>query len=203
MPALNHRALIPTLMTGVAIAALLTARPARSEHPTVHDETAFDHPWALAAYATGWHGAYGALGAGARLRLEFGDWIGVQVFAEALAVEWPHGSRRDVPAGFDLYIPIQLTGSIRLLPLAGMCAMFSFIQSEFVEAPDADDILFGVHGGLGAEIAVGRRVSLFVDAKAITYWGHEREVEAWTGAVGETLTQTWHAQVSLGIQVHL
>ena len=70
-------------------------------------------------------------------------------------------------------------------------------------APRADDILFGVHGGVGLEVAVHERVSLFLDAQAIGYLAHDRTGQGWTGSVGGNEHPIAVLQPTMGLQVHL
>ncbi len=162
----------------------------------------FDRTTALAGYAAGWAGSYGAAGLGGRLRVEPLRYAGVDLFAEHYVVEAPQGFRHDHPIGFDLYVPVALGGGVRVRPLAGMCAVGSFVRSEVEDAPGADDVLFGVHGGAGVELALGERVSAFLDGKAVAWAGHDRAVRGWTGSVGSELSAFGVAQVGLGLQVH-
>ncbi len=163
----------------------------------------FDHPVALGGYASGWGGSYGAAGLGGKLRLEPLRHLGVDLFAEHYAVESPSGFRHDHPIGFDLYTPIGLPAGLRLRPLLGMCAVGSFIQSRSEDAPGADDVLFGVHAGLGLEVPVSSAVSGFLDAKTVGWIGHDRAVSGWTGSVDSRLSTFGVGQVNLGLAVHL
>lgn len=167
-------------------------------------EPAFDKTWALGAYLNTWRaGDYDAFGVGGKLRFEPLSWLGVEVFAEIYDVDWPTASRQDVPIGFSLYIPIALTDWLRVRPMLGACSTFSFIESKREGAPGADDVLFGVHGGAGVELAVAQEWSIFLDAQGVVWTGHDRTVEGWTGAVGEELSTTSNLQLSFGLQMHL
>ncbi len=189
----------------LAAAVVLFALPASGQdaEPAHAEERAFDSPWALAVYGTSWSGEYSALGLGGRARFEFSESAGLEVFAEMLDADWPGADRRDYPVGFYLYVPFDLTSSLRLRPMAGMCAMFSFVGGGTDGAPEAQDILFGLDAGAGLEWAPWSAVSLFVEARGIVYWGHGRDVQSWTSDIGERLEETGHFQVSAGLQVHL
>ena len=163
---------------------------------------AFDRDLALGAYGTGWAGSYLGAGLGGRLRWEMLDWLGVDLFAEHMWVESPAGFRHDHPIGFNAYIPIELGATVRLRPLLGFCAVFSMIEPENEDAPRADDVLFGVHAGVGIEWAPIRWLSLFADAKAIGYLGHDRESQGWTGSVSEEYGTSGVVQAVLGTQAH-
>ncbi len=194
--------LSPLLLVGALVLLALPATAHESESERDY-EVAFDRTWAVGVYATGLEGEYGAIGLGGRLRLELLPILGLEVFAETVTVDWPGADRADFPVGFSLYVPIALTDSLRIRPTAGMCAMFSFIDGAFEERKGAQDIAFGLHGGAGIEYAFGSTVSVFADAKGIVYWSHERDVKRWTATVGETLEDTGHFQVNVGVQLHL
>ena len=163
----------------------------------------FDRMFGIGAYATGWAGSYGAYGVGARVRLEPWSWVGVDLFGEAFMVTTPHGIRHDHPVGFNLYMPIRLGESMRIRPLIGMCVVASFIEPTEPQAPRADDVLVGAHAGGAFEVALGKRVSLFAEAKAVVWVGHDRTVQGWTGAVGNQVQPFVVGQGQVGIMVHL
>lgn len=165
-------------------------------------------PWeqmvALSAYAVGWEGAYGGIGVGGRLRFEIlPGTFGVETFAEHLVVESPSGVRHDHPIGFSLYMPIALGEVVRLKPLIGACTVFSFVEPNSKHAQRTDDIIFGVHAGLGIEVAIDHDLSFFADAEGIAYVGHDRTYGGWTASVGGDLAMTGIFQATAGLQVHL
>jgi hypothetical protein len=181
---------------------LSLAQEAADEPPTdaVH---AFDRPFALAAYASGWAGSYAAGGIGGRARWEPFDELGVEVFGEGHLVEWREGLRHDHQIGFNLYIPIALTRWLRLRPLFGFCTVFSLIEATDGVAPRADDVLFGAHAGLGLEAGIDDWGSFFLEAQGAVWMGHDRSQARWTGAVEDTYTPFGTAQLILGFAVHL
>jgi len=161
------------------------------------------HDFGLAGYATGWAGSYPGVGLGGRARWEPFALLGVDVFAEHILVENDGGLRHDHPVGFDLYLPIDLGAGLRVRPLFGFCAVFSFSAPEEEDGPRADDVLFGIHGGAGVEWAPLSQWSLFLDVQAVGYLGHDRTGQGWTGSVEEELTTLGVVQADLGIQLHL
>lgn len=163
----------------------------------------FDRPFGLAVEGVGWAGDYAAAGAGGRARWEPFERLGVDVFAQALLVESAGGTRHDHPVGFSLYVPFELSSVVRLRPLFGFCAVFSMIEPEERGAPRADDILFGVHGGAGLEIALGSWLSLFVDVQGIGWIGHTRQAQGWTGAVDGDVRTYGVVEAAAGLQLHL
>lgn len=186
-----------------AIEPIEATAAAEASYDDVH---AFEREWALGLYGTGHAGSYFAGGIGARLRWEPFDEsipLGIEVYLEATLVDWPGGGfRHDYPNGFNLFIPIRIGEDVRLKPYAGFCDILSFVEPEQDGAPRADDVLFGLHAGFGAEFAVHTMFSLFVEAQFNGYMGHERTAEGWTGGVGEEFTFIWNTQLNLGVQFH-
>ncbi len=180
------------------------ASPAQEVEATSRLPGPWEQMFALSAYAVGWEGAYGGLGIGGRLRFEVVEGsFGVEAFGEHLMVEASGGIRHDHPIGFNLYIPIAIGESVRLRPLLGACTVFSFIEPTSKHTKRTDDILFGVHGGLGVEVAIDHDLSFFADAQGIAYVGHDRTYGGWTANVSEDLSMTGVVQVTAGLQVHL
>jgi len=163
----------------------------------------FDQPLAIGAYTLGWAGAYGAAGLGGRARWEFWQHrAGLDLFGEALMVDWPGGgSRHDLPIGFNVYAPIALGSRVRMRAMGGFCAVFSFISPAEQGAPPSNDVLFGVHGGLGLEVALAGPFVWFVDAQAVWYTGHDRTASEWSGSVSGSLSGAVVFQPSTGLEL--
>ena len=195
-------------LTLTLLLPLLFASTARADDDVPYgDIPAFEREWALAFYGTGLAGSYNAAGVGGRLRwapFERTIPLELEVFAEATLVDWAgEGFRHDYPIGLNLSFPIGLDQDLRLRPFVGFCSTLSFAEPAQADAPRADDVLIGLQGGLGAEYAVHSMFSLFVDAKASFYAGHDRASGGWTGGVGEEFNFFWNAQVNLGVQFHM
>lgn len=172
------------------------ACPAQAESP-------FDHAAGLAVYGTGWDGDYDALGVGGRARVELAEAVGVDVFAEAHAVDSARTERRDLVVGFDLYVPFSLFDRVRLRPLFGFCADFSFVDPHHAHGPRTDDIAFGVHAGAGVELGLGGAWSVFADAQQVMWFGHERYGRDWGGALDGEIEVSTLTQGRVGVQLHL
>jgi hypothetical protein len=193
---------------GLALAATLGAtsisRAADAPSEEVTRRGPFERPFALSGYGVAWTGAYTAVGVGGRLRWEMVPGrFGVELLAEHLIVDWPGGFRHDHPIGFNLYVPFALSRNVRLRVLAGACTVFSFVEPEHAGAPRADDILFGLHGGAGLEIALHERVSWFFETQAIGYLAHDRTGQGWTGSVGNSERPIAVFQPTTGLQIHI
>lgn len=181
----------------------LEARRAPDAPAAPKSASPFDKKIGGSGYAVAVTGAYSGVGLGGRLRWEMFRFFGVELFGEGLLVESRAGVRHDYPVGFHLFSPFRLGERVRLRPLAGMCAAFSFVEPSAPGGVRADDVLFGVHGGVGLEVALASFLSAFVDAKGTTYLGHGRTTQGYTGDVGEKLEPYVLAQGSLGLSLHL
>lgn len=172
------------------------ATPAAAEDP-------FSAFTAAAVYGTGWEGDYAALGLGGRARVELGETIGVDVFAELTEVEIPVSERHDLVVGFDLYVPFSIVDGVRIRPMFGFCADFSFVEPHHELAPRADDIGFGVHAGAGLEVALGGHWSVFGDVQQVAWFGHDRSATRWTGTLDGDIEVSTLTQGRVGLQLHL
>ncbi len=189
---------IVAVCVGIAVALVLQDSSVQAS-----DRTAFDEPLALSAYAVGYEGAYAAIGGGTRVRWEFDpNAVGIELFLDHLVVDSPGNLRHDHPAGFNVYFPFQFGGWFRLKPMLGACAVFSFIEPDDKHAPRSDDVQFGLHAGIGAEVMLSPEVSLFLDAQGIGYVGHDRYANGWTASVDDQLSISGLIQANLGMQVH-
>lgn len=193
----------------LALALAVGASSAGAEPPaqadtatTVVHSTAMDHRFGIGGYMTGWEGEYGGAGVGGRVHWRVLSWLGLDLFADHLAVESEGGLRHDHPVGFNLSTPIRVSKNIQLRPLFGMCAVFSFIEPDRDDAPRADDILFGIHAGAGLTFGFAERWSVFADVKATGYAGHDRTAQMWTGGVDNEVSLLAVVQASTGVQLH-
>jgi len=196
------------LALALGLFTLFGAASAQADDDTPYAEIdAFDREWGVSVYGTGHAGSYTAGGLGGRLRWAPFDTnipLELEVYLEATVVDWAgEGFRHDYPNGLNLVFPVRLDRNFRLRPYVGFCDILSFVEPSQADAPRADDVLIGVHGGLGAEWAVHPMFSLFVDAQANFYAGHDRASEGWTGGVDEEFTFFWNGQLNLGMQFHL
>lgn len=164
--------------------------------------SAFDRPFAIGGYASGWLGAYSAVGGGGRLRWEPFDLLGFDVFGETHVVEWPGAMRHDHQLGFNMYVPVELTEWLRLRPLFGFCVVLSMIEPADTHTPRADDVLFGVHAGGGLEASIETWASVFLEVQATAWMGHDRTQGGWTGGVGGDYVPFGTVQGLLGVALH-
>lgn len=186
-------ALVFALLVPAFASAQEAPRPIRS---------AFDRPFAIGAYGSGWLGAYAAVGGGGRIRWEPFELLGFEVFGEAHVVEWPSAIRHDHQLGFNMYVPVELTSWLRFRPLFGFCVVLSMIEPGESSTPRADDVLFGVHAGAGLEASIETWGSVFLDVQGAAYMGHDRSQGSWSGGVGGDYVPFGNVQGVLGFAVH-
>jgi len=203
-----HRTIRLALTLCAALSCVLCAAPAAADDETPYSEIpAFDREWGISVYGTGHAGSYYAGGIGFRLRWAPFDSnipLELEAYLEATIVDWPgEGFRHDYPNGFNVVFPIRLDERFRLRPFLGFCDILSFVEPAQEGAPRADDVLFGVHGGFGAEVAVHDMVSVYADLQANVYMGHDRASADWTGGVDEEFTFFYTGQLNIGVQMHL
>lgn len=164
---------------------------------------AFDRPFALGGYVSGWAGSYLAGGVGGRARWEPFAELGIEVFGEGHIVEWTSGIRHDHQVGFNLYVPVSIAPWLRFRPLFGFCSVFSLVEPTDSSSPRADDVLFGAHAGVGLELGIDAWGSVFVEAQGAVWAGHDRTQSRWTGAVEDTYAPFGTAQLIVGVALHL
>lgn len=176
---------------------------AQDEAPIPYDQVhAFDREFGVAIYGTVHAGSYLAGGLGGRLRWELFEWLGLEAYLEATLVDWEGGGfRHDYPNGFNVYVPVRVD-DFRFRGFIGFCDILSFVEPEQPDAPRADDVLFGAHAGIGAELAVHPMFSVFADLQVNVYAGHDRSAGGWTGGVQEELVPFWNVQLNVGTQFH-
>lgn len=163
----------------------------------------FDYDFGFSAYYSGWAGSYDAGGVGFRIRWEPLPYFGVEFYSELLDVSVPVGSRINLPNGFNLYMPFEVMPGFRVRPMLGLCSMFVFNSAGSDGGVDSEDVQFGVHGGVGGELALHDRLSVFVDVLYQGYWGHGHDAGSWTSSLEDDLRRHDSLQVGLGLQFHL
>lgn len=162
----------------------------------------FERAGGIGLYGATWSGDYDATGLGGRARLEYDDTIGLDLFAEGYAVDVPGTRRADLVIGFNLFVPFAVLPRLRLRPLFGFCADFSFTHPTHDADPVTDDIGFGIHAGGGIEVGLGSDWSIFADAQQVLWFTNDHRGGDWTQAGGALHTSTL-TQASLGVQIHL
>lgn len=190
------------MRTCIVVVVMALSSASWAESVTQTSKSPFDRTFGLGAYATGWAGAYGAGGVGGRIRVEPFSFLGIDLFGEALLVPVERGVRHDHPIGFNLFVPFRFGNVVRVRPLLGMCVTASFFHPDEPLAPRADTILFGVHGGVGLELALHDRLSFFTEAKTVVWFGNDRTVGGWTGNVEGVVRPFLVGQAQLGFTFH-
>ena len=155
---------------------------------------------AIGTRAGAWMGPYAAPGAGGHLKLRPWSWIGVELFSDNFAWRQQGAWRHDHVIGFGLYAPSLVAGrGWFVAPTLGACVDFRFAHPEQAQAPGTSDILFGVHGGLMAEVFVLEGFSFEASASVYGYVGHETGLERWSARVSNRLDASGIALVTGGV----
>jgi hypothetical protein len=150
-------------------------------------------PVALGTRASGWFGGYSAPGLGGHIKLRPFEWVGVEAFLDNFAMTQEEAIRHDHVIGFSLFFPSLLGNrSFYVSPTLGTCVDFRFAHPTEGDQPATKDILFGLHGGLMAELFVWRGIALELNATVYAYLGHETELERWTSRISNDLQITWN-----------
>ncbi len=196
-----HKRILLVMLVAAPVFAQETQVAAPAPEPAPKSRSPFDNYLGIAAYGTGEGGSYAGGGIGARVRIQPWRFVGVDLFGEAMMVASPHGLRHDHPIGFNLFAMFRF-GRVAIKPLLGACVTFSFIEPTEADAPRADDVLFGPHAGVGLEVALHRRLSFFAEGKAVLWFGHDRSLQGWTGAVGGNVQPFVVGQGMIGLMFH-
>jgi hypothetical protein len=159
-----------------------------------------NHPIAIGTRASGWIGDYAAPGVGGHLKIRPFEWIGVETFADNFAMSVGDAVRHDHVIGFSLFLP-SLIGDRRFFvsPTLGSCVDFRFVRPLEGDRPATRDILFGVHGGLMAELFVWHGFAVELDATVYAYLGHDTGTERWTSRISNHLEVSWNGLFLAGI----
>lgn len=200
---LSYTSRLARFACALVFCAVANAAHADAPQPARSPPATLDRPFAIASYTAGWLGSYSAIGVGGRVRVEPFSMLGVEVFGEAVGVDWSGAFRHDWQIGFDLYVPLRLASDVRLRPMFGFCSVFSFIEPPTSNAPRADDILFGAHVGLGLEGKLSDDVSAFVETHGVGWAGHARNTRAWTAGIEDSYTFFTTLRVLLGLTWHI
>ncbi len=160
--------------------------------PTARRGWSADHPIAMGTRASGWVGDYSAPGLGGHLKIRPFEWIGVETFADNFAMVQQETVRHDHVIGFSLYLPSLIgTQTFFVSPTLGSCVDFRF-EHPLDDRPKTRDILFGIHGGLMAEVFIWHGFALELDATVYGYIGHDTGTERWTSRISNHLEVSWN-----------
>lgn len=177
----------------IGFGAWMAAAAAGDGAAAVHDPA---HPVAVGVRMGAWTGPYTSPALGGHLKLKPHRSFGVEAFADHTLRIADGIARHDHVIGFSLYTPV-LVGSRRayLSPTAGACVDFRVDTPVAERRPSSADILFGVHAGGMAEVAVGDGFSLEATADAFVYWGNQLDTAAWATTASPGLHPTAVAQL--------
>jgi hypothetical protein len=139
-----------------------------------------DHPVAVGTRTAAWVGAYGAPSVGGHVKIRPVEWIGVEAFSDNFI--WVQGDslRRDHIIGFSIYAPSLLGDEKRFIaPMLGTSLDFRFANDLDVQDSNGDDVLFGAHVGLMAEVFVFKGLSLELTGQVAGYMGQHTDLGHW------------------------
>ncbi len=166
------------------------------------DAWSADHPIAIGTRASGWFGDYFAPGLGGHIKIRPWSWLGVELFSDNFARPQDGVWRHDHVIGFSAYLPAILAGDDWFIgPSLGACVDFRFAHPEG-ETPSTSDILFGVHGGLMAELFLANGFSMQMNATVYAYIGHETEFERWSAQISNELQVAPQGLVTAGLNYY-
>ncbi len=202
-PRLRSLVLLTSIASAVALAAPHRALADAPFDPLPEERgLAAERAFGIGVYASGWAGSYLGAGVGLRVRWEPFDALGIEVFGEAHLLESGMGIRHDHQVGFNAYVPIRLGAGLRLRPLFGFCVVLSLIEPTEQYAPRADDVLFGLHAGLGLEWSLNEWLATFLEVQGAGWTGHDRSLDRWTGTTEDTYAFFGTAQLIVGASAH-
>lgn len=177
------------MQTALLLTLLLPAAPADGP-PTV----------ALGTRTSAWVGPYAAPGLGGHIKIRPWEALGIELFNDNLAWRQDDAWRHDHVIGFGLYAPSLIAGDgWYLAPTAGACVDFRFAHPAEAEAPGTSDVLFGVHGGLMAEVYLLEGFAFEASASLYGYVGHDTGLERWSARVSNGLGGSTVGLVSGGV----
>ncbi|CAN5422804.1 hypothetical protein BH09MYX1_BH09MYX1_18710 [soil metagenome] len=155
------------------------------------------HPFALTLRAPARVGeGYVFGGVGGQVRFRPFERLRVDLFFDNFFGEADHAMRHDHEVGGTIQYAIVSTPRFVLYPILGACAMWAMLMPN--EGPGVSDIRFGLHGGIGAEVALGAGFSLALNVEAVPYLGHEMRAYDRTAFVDNTLKVMPMGQANLG-----
>ncbi len=196
-----------TIAVSLITATLSLASPSNAQDAPWRERRAFDRRVSMGVYGVGYAAAtddaYRGAGIGAKLGVRLLPHLAVEVFTDHLVMEGQGDDvRHDHPVGFNLVVPFTF-GRFRLRPLAGFCASFSFIEHDLASTARSDTIAFGIHGGLGVEVELGRFFTAYLDVQQFLYVGDTRDGDSWASSATGEMSFFGVTQGVLGIAAHL
>lgn len=157
------------------------------------------HPFSIGLRAPGRIGeGYAFGGVGGQVRLRPFERLRVDLFFDNFFGSSDMAMRHDHEVGTTLQFMIVSTERFVLYPMLGACAMWAMLTPGH-DAPGVSDIRFGLHAGIGAEVALGSGFSLALNVEAVPYLGHEMRAYDRTAFVDNTLHVMPMGQANLGL----
>lgn len=157
------------------------------------------HPFALTLRAPVRVGeGYVFGGVGGQVRLRPFERIRVDLFFDNFIGSADGAMRHDHEVGTTLQYMLVSTERFVLYPMLGACAMWAMLSPHH-DVPGVSDVRFGLHAGIGAEVALGAGFSLALNVEAVPYLGHQMRAYDRTAFVENDLKVMPMGQANLGL----
>ncbi len=125
---------------------------------------------------------YVQAGLGGMVRLRPFDLVRVELYFDNYFGQNGDAIRHDHEVGTSLQLALIHTPRFTAYPLVGACAMLAMLEPGQGN-PGVSDVRFGVHAGIGAELALGEGFALLAQVETVGYVGHPMTAYSWTARV--------------------
>jgi len=137
-------------------------------------------------------------GFGGHVRLRPYDRLRIELFFDNFFGQDGVAMRHDHEVGTTAQVVVLRYDRFIAYPMLGACAMLAMLDAG-MDTPMVSDVRFGVHAGLGAEVAVGAGFSLQLQVETVGYFGHEMKAYDRTAFVDRTMRVYPTGQAELGL----
>lgn len=176
----------------------LDAPPPSMESPSRPPAWGPTHPFAVTVRAPVRLGeGYVFGGVGGQVRLRPFERLRLDLFFDNFMGQRDGTMRHDHEVGTTIQWALFSSERFVVYPMFGFCAMWAMLDPH--DAPGVSDIRFGIHGGVGAEVALGGGFSLALNVEAVPYFGHTMKAYDRTAFVENGMTVMPTGQANLGL----
>jgi hypothetical protein len=137
-------------------------------------------------------------GVGGQVRLRPFERLRVDLFFDNFFGQSDGAMRHDHEVGTTLQYMLVSSERFVLYPMIGACAMWAMLSPQH-DVPGVSDVRFGLHAGIGAEVALGGGFSLALNVEAVPYLGHAMRAYDRTAFVENDLKVMPMGQANLGL----
>lgn len=158
------------------------------------------HPFAIGVRAPMRMGdGYTEGGFGGHVRLRPFDRLRLELFFDNFFGQNDVAMRHDHEVGTTAQLIVLRHDRFVAYPMLGACAMLAMLDPKQDATPGVSDVRFGIHAGLGAEVAVGAGFSLELQIETVGYFGHDMKAYDRTAFVDRTMRVFPTGQAELGL----